>query len=148
MKTPVMSCLTAKTNFPAYYTIRNMCHPTSSPVCCVAKPHFSLLTQPSFVVPTRLAAEAYSLPPSLPHSSFLSPAQKDAVSSETEDSDRALKPGPPSNLLYLEKTTREEVAKLRGEKESNGQRDEGGGIGTEIMKNMNKGLDNMTFLQT
>lgn len=54
------------------------------------------------------------------------------MSSETEDSDRALKPGPPSNLLHPEKNSAgEEAAELRGEKESNRQRDEDGGIGTE-----------------
>lgn len=69
---------------------------------------------------------------SLPYFSFLSPVWKDAVSSETEDSDRALKPGPPSNLLHPEKNCAgEEAAELRGEKESNGQRGEDGGIGTE-----------------
>lgn len=122
------------------YIIRSeICAMPPRHLCAMLQnPTFHSSPNPPFVVPTRLAAEAHSLPPS----SFLSPAQKDAVSSETEDSDRALKPGPPSNLLYLEKTAREEAAKVRGEKESNGQRDEGGGIGTEIMKNMNKGLDN------
>lgn len=40
------------------------------------------------------------------------------MSSETEDSDRALKPGPPSNLLHSEKKKKnragEEVGELRG----------------------------------
>lgn len=48
------------------------------------------------------------------------------MSSETEDSDRALKPGPRSNLLHPEKKKKkknagEEAAGERG-KESNGQR--------------------------
>lgn len=43
-------------------------------------------------------------PPSL-NSRSPGPVWKDAVSSETEDSDGALKPGPPSNLLDPGKTT-------------------------------------------
>lgn len=43
--------------------------------------------------------------PSLPELSLPGAVGKDAVSSETEDSDGALKPGPPSNLLYPEKKT-------------------------------------------
>ena len=41
----------------------------------------------------------------------LSPVQEDAVSSETENSDRALKPGPRSNLLHPERrNARDEAA--------------------------------------
>lgn len=50
----------------------------------------------------KCAVEAH--PPSL-NSRSPDPVQKDAVSSETEDSDGALKPGPPSNLLDPRKTT-------------------------------------------
>lgn len=56
------------------------------------------------------------------------------MSSQTEDSDRELKPGPPSNLLQAgEKkvSAGEEAAELRGELDKDGQRAENGRIGAE-----------------
>lgn len=83
----------------------------SAAVACYIQTHFlhhhldALLQKPCFSLLTPPLEVCSGSSPSLPELSLSGAVWKDAVSSETEDSDGALKPGPPSNLLYPEKTT-------------------------------------------
>lgn len=122
-----------KANSPVSEKLR---HPTSLPICCAANKNQTLSTPyPTFPLNTNLASSesTFNPPPSI--RSSLSSEQEDAVSSETEDSDRALKPGLHSNLLHRERKehAREEAAERRGErgvKEIDKHTDRDDGIGT------------------